>query len=93
MDAPGVVDESRPDSSLSGRLPVDGCWNQANQYGIVLDLPNLGCVENSIAARIAMDSGLTARGCGDAPHRRWWGVIAEASTAASAEASGLLSSR
>ena len=67
MDTPGVADESCPDSSLSGMLPVDGCCNEANQCGIVLDLLNLGCVENSIAGRIALDDELEARGCGDAP--------------------------
>ena len=67
MDAPGALDESCPDSKMSGMLPVDGCCNRANQCGVVLDLLNLGCVENSTAAKIAMAPELTARACGNAP--------------------------
>ena len=66
MDAPGVPDEGCPDSAMSGMLPVDGCCNQADQCGVVLDLLNLGCVENSLAAKIARAPELAARGCGDA---------------------------
>ena len=64
MDVPGVVGGSCPTSSLSGVIPVDGCCNQANECGIVLDFLNLGCVENSTAARIALDTELTSRECG-----------------------------
>ena len=64
MDIPGVPDENCPDSSMSGMLPVDGCCNESNQCGVVLDLLNLGCVENSIAGEIVRDTELAARSCG-----------------------------
>ena len=67
MDAPGVPDEDCPDSSMSGMLPVDGCCNPANQCGVVLNLLNLGCVENSTASKIVRAPDLAAQTCGDAP--------------------------
>ncbi len=67
MDTPGVLDESCPGGTMSGMLPVDGCCTEANQCGVVLDLLNLGCVENSAAAVVAQDPDLAAQACGDAP--------------------------
>ena len=47
-----------------GQLTVSWCCTPDDQCGVIMDILDLGCVENSMASALTSDSNLTARACG-----------------------------